>query len=383
MINNEVFIKVIAQNGFKTTSGVPCSSISRLFHALDTSREVRHFGASTEGEAIGIISGTWLAGKRAAVFCQNSGVGNMINPLVSLNDPYAIPTMIFVSMRGVPGYPDEAQHEIMGARSGDFLRLANIEVEKLPKELNTLEEAFEQAVQNYNNRRSHAFLIDPKTFENSAYIPEAITAREARQSGDIVIAKDDIDITRHAAIEIIARRYTNNLTIATTGMISRELYAVTGKKPNHFLMAGSMGHASAIGFGVAQNVNAPVIALDGDGALLMKMGTCATIGRYAPKNLMHVVLDNGVHGSTGNNKSNAVGFDFALVAKASGYKQIYSCSGQSGISEVVGSIDNTKGPIFMHCHVSSEEKIKFPRPNMDMKEHAMIFREHASHLDSS
>lgn len=376
MIENEAFVELLKLNDIEMATGVPCSAISRLFHTLDSSKLVRYFAAATEGEAIGIASGAWLSGKNTAVFYQNSGIGNTINPLASLSDPYAIPALMFVSMRGAPGFPDEAQHEIMGTRGGDFLKLVNVETQKFPKNTQDLEAAFSYALGKYQNRSSFAFLIDPKTFENSSVISSKNIPGFEERSGHLIVSKGGDDITRYSAIDIVAGRYDDDLIIATMGMTSRELYAISGSRPNHFLMTGSLGHAAPIGFGLAKNVKEPVVVLDGDGALLMKMGVCATIGRYTPKNLVHIVLDNGVYGSTGNHLSSTCNLDFSLVAKAAGYNQIYACEGRQGISNAISAIDDKSGPTFLHCKVSSEEKEKAPRPDMDMKDHALGFREY-------
>lgn len=374
MIKACEFLEMIKENGIALTTGVPCSSLSELFHTMHKGKALPHFGTTTEGEAIGLSAGSWLAGKQAAIFCQNSGIGNMINPLSSLNVPYAIPANIWVSMRGAPGHPDEVQHDIMGARGGDFLRLTETITTACPTNLPDIREAFIKAAHRVSERTSHAFLINPGTFENAAF--KASENEKAWKKGDFSEFHDGCLTTRMTAIESFYSLHDKSLIIATTGMTSRELHAVAGEHKNHFLMTGSMGHASSIGLGLALNTQKSVMILDGDGALLMKMGTCATIGRYAPPNLMHVVLDNGVHGSTGGSSSNANTFNFAMMAQAAGYNHVVSCFGQKGIEEAAKKTSTLTGPLFVHCIISPEEKTKAPRPEMDMKEHALKFRQH-------
>jgi phosphonopyruvate decarboxylase len=163
-------------------------------------------------------------------------------------------------------------------------------------------------------------------------------------------------------------------TIATTGYAYRELHA-TVDRPNYFYMAGSMGHAAAIGLGVSINTTEPTVVLDGDGALLMKMGTCATIGRFSPKNLMHIVIDNGLFESTGGQSSNAGSVDFSQIAQACSYRQVWQCTGRDAIERFSQTIDPLSGPTFAHIRVLPSRGPAISRPKLDLQQVATRFRE--------
>jgi phosphonopyruvate decarboxylase len=373
MIEPSEFIDALASNGYDVLSGVPCSNISTVFHALENTEQLLYVPATTEGEAVGIAAGSWLAGKKAAVICQNSGVGNMVNPLASLNAPYGIPTTLFVSMRGALGFPDEAQHEIMGSKTGELLKLLSVNTAMLTDNIKELNVALTQASAEALNRKSCAFLINPKVINNPKTVrpPHMQTSQwlpvPIRQESQGAI------VSRRVAIDILMEAFKQYATIATTGYASRELWA-TGDRPNYFYMAGSMGHAAAIGLGVSLSTTRPTVVLDGDGALLMKMGVCATIGRQAPKNLIHIVLDNGLFESTGGQSSNSGSVDFSKIASASSYRQIWQCTGSDAIEKFSRNVDPTDGPTFAHIVISPSSELKAPRPNIDLRDMAARFR---------
>ncbi len=374
MIKSEDFIEVVAQN-HAALIGVPCSNLSSVFKDLETTDLLRYIPATTEGEACAIAAGYWLAGKQAGVICQNSGLGNMVNPIASLCQPYQIPVSLFISMRGAVGFKDEAQHEIMGRTSGPLLELLGVKTTVLPCEwLDALAE-MRCAKQELADRNSRAFLINPKTIENAktqSTMPSLISSGE-RPTVKRVTAGPIGD--RASTIAQIMEEFSNHAVIATTGYAYREAYKCHDKA-NNFYMAGSMGHASAIGLGVAMNCAHPVTVLDGDGALLMKMGNCATIGKMSPRNLTHVVLDNGIFESTGGQPSNANAVDFSGVALSCGYRSVWSCSGKEAVKEALHSIDPFDGPNFLHIRIAPLTIKVVERPKLDLPERALMFREH-------
>ena len=374
MIDPPEFIDALVFNKYDCISGVPCSNISALFHALENSTNIRYIPATTEGEAVGIVVGCWLAGKKAAVICQNSGVGSIVNPMASLNAPYSKPTTLFLSMRGALGFPDEPQHDIMGRETKKFLELLSVKTEILPENLGRMEFVLSQANNQLLNRQSRAFLIHPKVINNlKAIHPDHVVVT---QSSFYPIHQDfgGEMITRQEAIAILMHTFGKYATIATTGYAYRELYA-TGDRANYFYMAGSMGYAPAIGLGLSINMTQPTIVLDGDGALLMNMGVCATIGKQAPNNLVHIVLDNGLYESTGGQHSNASSVDFSHIAQACSYRQVWQCVGRDAIERFCQTIDPLSGPTFVHIRVSPLKSTAVLRPKIDFPLLAIRFRE--------
>ena len=374
MIEPAEFIDALVCSKYDIISGVPCSNISALFHALEHSTRLQYVTATSEGEAVGIVVGGWLAGKKAAVICQNSGVGNIVNPMASLNAPYLIPTTLFVSMRGAHGFPDEPQHDIMGRETWNILELLSVESEMLPENIEKFEFALSQANNQLLNRQSRAFLINPAVIKNLQEIyPDQVVATHPSCSP----IHQDVGgkmVTRQEAIVILMQAFNKYATIATTGYAYRELHA-TGDRANYFYMAGSMGQAAAIGLGVSINTTRPTIVLDGDGALLMNMGVCATIGRQAPNNLVHIVLDNGLFESTGGQRSNAKSVDFSQIAQGCSYKQVWQCSGREAIERFSQSIDPLSGPTFAHIRVAPLNGPSVSRPKLNLPQLAVRFKE--------
>lgn len=376
MIEPTTFLAMLAHHGYEVVSGVPCSNISALFHALERTKLLRYIPATTEGEAVGIASGSWLTGKKAAVICQNSGVGNMVNPLSSLNGPYRIPLTLFVSMRGAPGYPDEAQHDIMGRETGRLLELLSVTTRTLPVETDTGHGELARVDQELAQRQSCALLLNPKVIGNPAIRGSHAVARSLPESRPLRVEAHGPAVTRQEAIEIIMQVFHQALVVATTGFAYRELYA-TGDRPNYFYMVGSMGHAASLGLGMAPQTALPVVVLDGDGALLMKMGTCATIGEQQPANLLHIVLDNGQFESTGGQSTNARSVDFAQIASACHYRQVWQCRGRDALErfcQAAGSMAGA-GPTFAHISVVPSAQAPVPRPRIDLPQLAWRFRE--------
>jgi phosphonopyruvate decarboxylase len=377
MIEPTTFLAMLAEHGYEVVSGVPCSNISAVFHALESTKLLRYIPATTEGEAVGIASGAWLTGKKAAVICQNSGVGNMVNPLSSLNGPYRIPLTLFVSMRGAPGYPDEAQHDIMGRATGGLLELLSVTTGTLPVEAQSVQGELARIDQELARRQSCALLLKPKVIANAA-----ARGSQAQGSGTRPVSGQSLRveaqgpaITRREAIEIIMQVFHQALVVATTGFAYRELYA-SGDRPNYFYMVGSMGHAAALGLGMASHTPLPVVVLDGDGALLMKMGTCATIGRQQPANLLHIVLDNGQFESTGGQSTNAGCVDFAQIARACHYRQVWQCRGRDALAHFCQEAGSAgAGPTFAHISVSPSGLPPVARPRIDLPQLAWRFRE--------
>lgn len=377
MIEPTTFVEMLAEHGYEVVSGVPCSNLSAVFHTLERTDVLRYIPATTEGEAVGIASGNWLTGKKAAVICQNSGVGNMVNPLSSLNGPYHLPLTLFVSMRGAPGYPDEAQHDIMGREAGRLLELLAVTARTLPAEAENVQRELWQVDQELAHRQSCAFLINPKVISNPGIAGLHEPARPLPEPGPIRLEAQGPAVTRQEAVEILMQVFHQSLVVATTGFAYRELYA-TGDRPNYFYMVGSMGHAAALGLGMAPNTALPVVILDGDGALLMKMGTCATIGGQQPANLLHMVLDNGQFESTGGQRTNACSVDFAQVARACHYRQVWQCRGRDALERFCQEVEPLAGPTFAHISVAPATTPAVSRPRIDLPQLAWRFREFAT-----
>jgi phosphonopyruvate decarboxylase len=180
--------------------------------------------------------------------------------------------------------------------------------------------------------------------------------------------------TRAAALERFLQLVpAEGAVIATTGKCGRELFTLADR-PQHLYQVGSMGGASGMALGVALNTANPVFVLDGDGAALMKLGTFATIGAHAPRNLVHILLDNGVHDSTGGQPTVSPGVDFAAIALACGYRFAGSCGTLDGFEAAFRDAAGRPGPALIHLRIAPGSMAKLGRPTVGPAEVAQRFK---------
>ena len=374
MIPAESFLSAATERGFGFYTGVPCSFLTPLINRVISNRDTRYVGAASEGEAVAIAAGAWLAGKGSVVMCQNSGLGNTVNPLTSLNWPFRIPTLMIVTWRGQPGLKDEPQHELMGQVMGKLLDNIDVQHAAFPKSKAQLGPALDAArAAMAESDLPYAFIMAKDSVaEGELEQPEVRPHRPGELKELCVDAEHP---TRIAALErLLAQLPDSAAVIATTGKCGRELFTLADR-PQHLYQVGSMGCASAMGLGVALNVARPVVVLDGDGAALMKLGNLATIGAEAPKNLLHVLLDNGVHDSTGGQATVSPGVDFAGVAIACGYATAAACDDLAGFETALEEALGDAGPHLIHLRIRPGSLAKLGRPTVKPAEVARRFKE--------
>ncbi len=374
MIHAQTFLDQAAERGFDFYTGVPCSFLTPIINRVISDKGTEYVGAASEGEAVGIASGAWLAGRSTVVMCQNSGLGNTINPLTSLNWPFRIPTMMLVTLRGEPGLKDEPQHELMGeitARLMDDIRVPN---GPFPESDDAIPAALDAACASMeSNDLPFGFIVRKGTVADEVLDEQPIVLRPKGVFRDRVEGGDRP--TRYMALEqILATVPDEAAIIATTGKCGRELFTLADR-PQHLYQVGSMGCASAMGLGVAVNVDRPVVVLDGDGAALMKMGSLATVGAQAPKNLIHIVLDNGVHDSTGGQATVSPGVDFAGIAIACGYAGSSACDSTDGLAAALKAALAEPGPHLIHTRIKPGSLETLGRPTVKPPEVARRFRD--------
>jgi phosphonopyruvate decarboxylase len=351
LITSDAFLRAAMDRGFDFYTGVPCSFLTPLINGTISSRELNYVGAASEGEAVAIASGAWLAGRQTVVMCQNSGLGNAVNPLTSLNAPFHIPTLLVVTWRGQPGLKDEPQHEVMGEITASLLDVIRVPHVEFPTEEKDIAPVLDRALEVCRKEnRSFALIMKKGSVRDDGLnvTPEMPRSPGRRQT----YGTEGALPTRSAVLEyLLALAPKEAGIIATTGMAGRELYALADR-PQHLYQVGSMGCASGMGLGVALNTKHPVIVVDGDGAALMKMGTLATIGHYAPENLIHVLLDNGVHDSTGGQPTVSGTVDFASIAAACHYRFAAICRGLDGFDKGFKAALHTRGPSLLHIRIA-------------------------------
>lgn len=362
-IQPDAFVSAACAAGFSVAVGVPCSLLSGVYNAFSRSPRISFTGATSEGEGVAIAAGAWLAGRSAMMLCQNSGLGNMVNPLTSLNEPFRIPVLLVITWRGEPGIKDEPQHRQMGARLGHLLDALEIRYEEVAADEAALTGQLARAARHmHETRRPFALVLRHGVFGNESVAPADPAAR--RPGAEVDLRENGVLPSRHDCLRaILAAVDDGTAIIATTGKCGRELFTLADR-PQHLYMVGSMGGASATGFGVARYGRRPVLVLDGDGAALMKLGNMATIGAYGADAFTHVILDNQVHDSTGGQATNAATVDFAGVARACNYALALRCDTAEGVRAALGRIGTGSGPALIHCRIAPGSIASLGRPTV-------------------
>ena len=377
MITAADFIDAARARGFDFYTGVPCSFLTPLINGVLSDRSLRYVGAASEGEAVAIAAGAWLAGRRTVVMCQNSGLGNAVNPLTSLNAPFRIPTLFVTTWRGQPGIKDEPQHEVMGRITHDLLRLMELTVEDAPADPAALGPAFDRAAAAMDATGLPVAWVLKKGDVDDGGLDAAPTGprppgrRDRFETGG---ARPTREAALRRVLELVDDR---TAVVATTGKCGRELFTLADR-PQHLYQVGSMGGATGMALGVALNTDKPVVVLDGDGAALMKLGSLATVGAYAPSNLLHVLLDNGVHDSTGGQATVSASVDFAAVALACGYGYAASADDVDGFAHAWAAAKEVSaavgGPAMIHLRIAPGSMATLGRPTVSPAEVAQRFK---------
>ncbi len=366
--------------GITGVAGVPCSILNHLILEAEASDAIDYLAASNEGEAVSAAAGSWLGGGLGAALMQNSGLGNAINPLASLVIPYDIPVLMIVSWRGEPGRKDAVHHSPMGDATPGLFELFGVPTTIL-REDTDLAKAVEGAVAHMKSTRKPAALIVPRgLFAKSGDEATSRVAPVLAADDTPKVAESEIRSfgggalpSRTEVLDAYLARFPEELAISTTGYMSRELSA-HGQVDRHFPMQGSMGFAPAIALGLARTTDERIFVLDGDGALIMHLGSLATIGALAPARLVHIVVDNGTYASTGGQRSVSPHVDFCRAALACGYKAAARCRGVDGLADALAWAHAAPGPALLHVAVDEREASGLERPEATPQEIAAAFR---------
>ena len=373
MIPADAFLEPARARGFDFYTGVPCSFLTPLIDRVIADPALAYVGAASEGEAVAIAAGAWLAGRRTVVMCQNSGLGNAVNPLTSLNHPFRIPTLMIVTWRGGPGLRDEPQHALMGRVTESLLDLVGVSRAGFPKEARAVPAALAAAERAMaTSALPFAFVMEKGSVRHDGLDQPAPashprgTIEDLRTGG----ARPSRAQLLRRVQELVAPEAA---MVATTGKTGRELFTLEDRAQQLY-QVGSMGCAPAMGLGIALASARPVVVLDGDGAALMKLGTTATIGACAPGKLLHVLLDNGVHDSTGGQATVSPNVDFAAVARACGYPRAWRCDDEEGFARAFEAAAAGPKPALVHALIAPGSLAGLGRPTIAPRDAARRFR---------
>jgi phosphonopyruvate decarboxylase len=373
MLDAPTFLQAAGRSGIDFYTGVPCSFLTPLINRVASDPALDYVAAASEGEAVAIAAGAWLAGRQTAVMCQNSGLGNAVNPLTSLNTPFRIPTLLIVTWRGQPGLNDEPQHELMGRITQTLLTTMELEHRPFPTDADGLQPALDAAKAAMARTGLPFALVMAKDSLREEGLDEP--ARTPPAPGKrIDLAEGGERPTRIAILERMLAAVPDDVpVIVTTGKAGRELFTLHDRE-QHLYQVGSMGCAAPMGLGVALTTGRRTVVLDGDGAALMKLGAMATIGAYQPPGLLHVLLDNGVHDSTGGQATVSPLVDFAGVALSCGYAHAFTCDSAAGFETAFAQALATTGPALLHVRIQPGSLKVLGRPTIAPHEVAQRFR---------
>lgn len=375
MISPKFFIDKLEENNINFFTGVPDSLLKNICAYIEDNKDENHnIIAANEGAAMGLATGHYLAtGEIPVVYMQNSGEGNIINPLASLTDKevYNIPILLIIGWRGRPGVHDEPQHIKQGKVTLPLLETMEIKYTILSKDENE-----------FTNQLNDVIEYMAKTKESFAFVVEKDTFEDYKLQNNQQY--ENLEMSREEAIQIVANSLDENTVIvSTTGMISRELFEYRANSnqthEKDFLTVGSMGHASQIALGIAlEKSNHKIYCFDGDGAAIMHMGSMAIIGSKHPENYIHIIFNNGAHDSVGGQPTVGLQINIPEIAKALNYKKVFSIKDRMSLKEVLNKINGENGPIMLEIQVKKGNRKDLGRPTttpIQNKEALMKFLE--------
>tara|TARA_R110002096_G_scaffold17139_4_gene58996 strand:- start:20325 stop:21479 length:1155 start_codon:yes stop_codon:yes gene_type:complete len=383
LIEAKEFVEAARELGFSRYTGVPCSFLTPFINYVINDDTLEYVSSANEGDALATAAGAAIGGQRSVVMMQNSGLGNAVSPITSLSYVFRIPNLIISTHRGQPGVKDEPQHELMGQITKELFDTMCVPWEIFPHNAEDIAPALQRADEYMQKeQRPYAFIMEKGTVAPQALHKNPV--QDISQRKTLVRSSHNPDakaINRNNALQRIIEHTPeeNTVLIATTGFTGRELFAVNDR-PNHLYMVGSMGCASSLGLGVAlARPDLKVVIIDGDGAGLMRMGNFATIGSYAGNNLIHILLNNEVHDSTGAQATVGGNIDFTKVAEASGYSVCLS-GNQIELIDKLFSLSPQDGPVFAHLKIASGTIDNLPRPDVTPNE---VLTRLMKHINSS
>ena len=374
MINTKYFFKKLIEFDISFFSGVPDSLLKNICGFIsDNVDNKSHIIAANEGNALAIGIGYHLStGKLPLIYMQNSGLGNVINPLLSLADPdvYSVPMLLMIGWRGQPGVKDEPQHKKQGRVT--------------LKMLDTMEVPYEILSKDTNNKQAEEIIKKASKIALKTNSPYAIVVQKDSFSKYQIKKKRTVNypLYREDAIKAIVDNLDDkDIVISTTGVTSRELFEYREKlslgHEKDFLTVGGMGHANQIALGIAlQKPNRRVFCLDGDGAALMHMGSMAINGNIECNNFKHIIFNNGAHDSVGGQPTVGFSVDLQGIAKASGYDIVLEAETNEEVINCLKKLKTLNGKVFLEIKIKKGVRDDLGRPKTTQKEnkkHLMKF----------
>lgn len=374
MIEAAQFVEAARERGFDWYAGVPCSYLTPFINYVLQDESLNYVSAANEGDAVALIAGVALGAsgvhkaRRGISMMQNSGLGNAVSPLTSLTWTFRLPQLLIVTWRGQPGVADEPQHALMGPVTPAMLDTMEIPWELFPTQADAIGPALDRASAHMDSTgRAYALVMQKGSvapYKLSKKGLSGVRQRALNERAEVVSFPGE-RVSRHTALQRVIELTPKESTVvlASTGFCGRELYAIDDRE-NQVYLVGSMGCVTPMALGLAlSRPDLLVVALDGDGAALMRMGVFATLGAYGPSNLTHLLLDNGAHESTGGQATVSQGVEFARIASACGYALALDGDDLSVIDRLFEAKD-IDGVRFARLSINTGTPTDLPRPSI-------------------
>lgn len=365
MLDQKQVFDTLAQNGVTFFTGVPDSYLNGFCNYALANFADRNIIAANEGNAVGIACGHYFATKEIPlVYMQNSGMGNVINPLASLSekDVYAVPMLLLIGWRGEGNTePNHPQHKLQGEITTKLLDVMHIPYSILTDNNDDFKAVISKAVAYCKETRQSYGLIAPKG---------VMAAAEKANNVD-----DVYPMSREEAIEVILDNMpADTIYSATTGRATRELFFLRERrnetKAHDYLNVGSMGHASSVALGIAMSQpRRNVVCLDGDSACIMHMGAMTMVSKLNVPNFMHIVLNNGAHESVGGQPSAGHKLNFTKIAESCGYATVSKpAETEAELIEAINKLRDCGKASFIDCRIHKGLNSKLPPIIFDHRE---------------
>jgi len=354
MIKVSALINLLKKNDSVFFTGVPDSVLKELSSSLQSINKKNHIIASNEGAAVSIGIGHYLSTKKIpTIYMQNSGLSNALNPLISIahQKVYSIPLILIIGWRGSPRVKDEPQHNVKGKITEQILKLLNIKYTILRSASDI--KKFDKQIKSAKKKKSIvACLIEQGTLEKS---------KNTKKKNDFYNLDKEVFLKT-----LLENLHKKTKIISSTGYNSRELMYLREKykfkNSKDFYMVGGMGHTSSVALGYSLSSKNKTICIDGDGSLLMHLGSIKTAGTFANKNFKYILLNNNAHDSVGGQSTYANDIDFDKLSKSLGFQKFYSINNQKNLEKIIKKFLLENNLSFLEVKVSNSKIKKLPRP---------------------
>ena len=346
-------------------TGVPDSVLKNFLSLAYSEKKINHIVATSEGSAVGLAIGNYLtSGKLSLVYLQNSGLGNAINPLISVADKkvYSIPLVLLIGWRGAPNTKDEPQHMTKGKITKKLLSNLNIPTLEITSKTSMIK--ISKFIDKSTNQEKPVAIL----------VKNGVLEKEKKIS-----TKNNHNISRsNFILHLLKILRTNDRVISTTGYTSREVNQLRNQnklyKGKDFYMVGGMGHSASVALGCSLNVKNKIICLDGDGSSLMHLGSIFTAANFGKKNYKYILLNNQAHQSVGGNRTYSEQINFKNLSLSLGFKNYFKIDNKKDLKKIINKFYKSNGPDFMEVKINNETlpNLKRPKDFIKIKKNFML-----------